>query len=157
MGVAGIDVSSFHVDVVLLDDDSDDARWSRIGLVGLNPFERARSMRLRFPPRSFWEDAGVYLIGIEDPHSRANHTAKALGLATGAVAVMLPSQLTIVQTAPAEWKRIFTGRAGASKDEIREAAEKRGFRAPEQDAHDAYGIAWAVRALNTAAIRRGAA
>jgi hypothetical protein len=36
------------------------------------PFERTRSLRGVFPSRSFWEEHGVYLAGIEDPHSRAN-------------------------------------------------------------------------------------
>lgn len=160
MKVAGLDISSFAVDVVLLEEESDAAEWHRFELDGGTPFERTRSLRAVFPSRSFWEDAGVYLAGIEDPHSRFPHVAKAMGLVTGGVAALLPRDLCVIQTAPKEWKRIFTGNANAEKQLVRQHAMARGFDVDiraSSDAFDAYGIAWAVRALNNEAIQKGAA
>lgn len=160
MKIAGFDISSLAVDFVLLDETTDHADWTRIELAGGTPFERARTLRLLFPSRSFWEDHGVYLAAFEDPFSRQSHTAKALGLVTGAAAALLPSQLATVQTPPAEWKRIFTGAANADKQTVRMHAIARGFDIDPRtstDAFDAYGIAWAVRALNRQAIEKGKA
>jgi hypothetical protein len=157
MKVAGIDVSSFNVDVVLLDEDIDAATWHRFELDGPTPFARTRSLRANFPTRSFWEEHGVYLIGIEDPHSRANHTAKALGLVTGGIAALLPRDLTVLQLPTAEWKGEFAGSGSATKERIAQIARVLGFTPDNLNATDAYGIAQAARALNNRAIQRGAA
>lgn len=171
MNVAGIDISSFAVDVVLLDEDSDAATWHRFILDGATPFDRTRSLRGVFPPRSFWEDNAVFLVALEDPVGHHAHTAKALGLVTGGVAALLPRDLHVVQTQPSEWKRIFCGRGNATKPDIVAACHQRGFdstvgapavnvaatRELAQDAYDAYGIAWAVRRLNNEAIEKGRA
>jgi hypothetical protein len=170
VNVAGIDISSFAVDVVLLDEDSNRAtRRDHFALTGSTPLERTRSLRGVFPSRTYWEDNGVYLAGIEDPHSRFPHVAKAMGLVTGGVAALLPRDLCVIHTAPKEWKRIFAANANASKDAVRArviefvSPDYQGLRLIDpqgpwpQDAYDAYGIAWAVRALNNEAIQRGAA
>jgi hypothetical protein len=171
MNIAGLDISSFAVDVVLLDEETDDATWHRFRLDGSTPFERTRSLRGVFPSRSFWEDNAVFLAAVEDPVGHHAHTAKALGLVTGGVAALLPRDLIAVQTQPSEWKRIFCGRGNATKEDIVAACHRHGFdsragapavnvaatRELAQDAYDAYGIAWAVRALNNEAIQRGAA
>ena len=160
MSIAGIDFSSRAVHIVLLDDDTDDAMLHVFELHGATPFERARSLRRSFPTRGFWEDNGVYLVGIEDPHSRANHTAKALGLAAGAIAGLLPNGLPVVQTVPAEWHRIFTGTAGASKETVGLHARAIWPDHPaegDDNAWDAYGIAYAVRTLNNQAIQKAGA
>ena len=151
--IAGIDLSSFAVDVVLLEDDTDAATWHRFELAGPTAFERARSLRAVFPTRSFWEDHGVWLLGIEDPHSRFPHAAKALGMATGAVAALLPRDLTVIQTAPKEWKRIFTDASNSDKQTVANVARYyHRFKADDFNATDAYGIAWAVRHLNQQAL-----
>lgn len=157
MTVAGIDFSSRAVHVVLLEDDTDQAALRVFELAGATPFERARSLRRIFPTRGFWEDNGVYLVGIEDPHSRANHTAKALGLAAGAIAALLPNALTVIQTAPSEWHRIFTGQATATKGLVEQHARELWSDAPagaDDNTWDAYGIAYAVRTLNEQAIQK---
>ena len=157
MTVAGIDFSSRAVHVVLLEDDTDHASLRIFELHGATPFERARSLRRVFPTRGFWEDNGVYLVAIEDPHSRANHTAKALGLAAGAIAALLPNAMTVVQTAPSEWHRLFAGTAGASKDDVQARGRAVWPDPPagcDDNAWDAYGIAWAVRTLNNTAIQK---
>lgn len=160
MTVAGIDFSSRAVHIVLLDADTTDASLRVFAMLGSTPFERARSLRRVFPTRGFWEDNGVYLVGIEDPHSRANHTAKALGLAAGAIAALLPNAMTVVQTAPSEWHRLFTGNASASKDEVAAHARQVWPEPPpdgDDNAWDAYGIAWAVRTLNQHAVQQSLA
>ena len=157
MSVAGIDFSSRAVHVVLLDDDTDQASPHVYELHGPTPFERARSLRRSFPTRSFWEDHGVYLVAIEDPHSRANHTAKALGLAAGAIAALLPNALTVIQTPPAEWKRVFTGSPTATKDLVSLHVSAIWADAPHDMTHDtsdAYAIAWAARRINQQAIEK---
>lgn len=154
--IAGIDFSSRAIHLVLLSDDDDSARAYNVELVGATPFERARSARSFFPPRSWFEDEGVYLLGIEDPHSRANHTAKALGFVAGAIAVLLPRELAVVQTPPSEWKRLFTGSASSSKDAVALRARATWPDPPEdadQNTWDAYGIAYAVRHLNNKALQ----
>lgn len=153
MNVAGIDVSSFAIDIVLLDDDTDAARWYRINSDRATPFERARRIAALFPRTSWWDDRGVYLVGIEDPYSASKGVAKALGIATGTVAARLPARLTVIQTAPTEWKRLYTGKANASKDDVRLLGCEVAGRADwPQDAYDALGIACAVRELNNNAI-----
>lgn len=164
MSIAGIDLSSRAVDVVLLEDDGDRATWHRFELAGATPFERARSLRRVFPTRSWWEENGVWLLGIEDPHSRFPHVAKALGMATGGVAALLPSDLTVIQTKPNEWQSVFLVdkalyvKSVDRKEAITVRALSLGFDTgigfgDPQDAYDAYGIAWAIRKINAEAAR----
>lgn len=160
MSVAGIDFSSRAVHLVLLDDDTNQAETYTYLLRGDTPFERARSLRSTFPTRSWWDDRGVWLIGIEDPFSRSKGVAKALGLSAGAIAALLPYPLTIVQTAPHEWKRVFTGYASASKGLVEDQARKLWNNPPDtadDNTFDAYGIAWAVRSINNLAVERATA
>lgn len=157
MSVAGIDFSSRAVHVVLLDDDTDHATVHVLDLHGGTPFERARSLRSSFPTRSWWDDHGTWLFGLEDPYSVSMGTAKALGLAAGAIAALLPSGLTVIQTAPNEWHRLFTGDPRASK-EIVELHARAVWPDPpagaDDNTWDAYGVAFAVRGLNAAAVEK---
>lgn len=159
MTVAGIDYSSRAVDIVLLNDDTDHAAWTRVELHGATPIERARSLRGRLPLRSWWEDEGVYLIGIEDPYSRSKGVAKALGMAAGAIVALLPVDLTVIQTPPIEWKRLAIGNGSATKAQVANWARAElghdGVTTWAQDAYDAYAIARAVRHLNNHAIAEG--
>lgn len=168
--IAGIDYSSFQIDIVLLDDEADTATWHPCPLPGKTPFDRARAVRHRFPTLSWWDDQGVYLVAIEDPYSQANHTAKALGLIAGAIACRLPPQLTVIHTAPSEWKRLAVGKPSASKAEVTRWARvqlEHGYVSPippsdmvtkwSEHAYDAYSIARAVRVLNNQAIEKAGA
>lgn len=160
MSVCGIDFSSRAVHLVFLDDTTNDADALIIELEGATPFERARSLAAMFPSRSSLEELGVWLVGIEDPHSRANHTAKALGMAAGAIAALLPRELTVVQTRPTEWKHLFCGGPMASKDVVKWHARALWDSIPLDADHnltDAYGIAWAVRYLNDQAVLKAGA
>lgn len=164
--IAGVDSSSHAVDIVLLDDDTDEAHaWHHIVLPGKNAFERARACKQRLPARSWWEENGVWLLAYEDPFTRDAHVAKAMALIQGAFAAQLPPDLTAVATPPNEWQRLFTGwdkqpiHSVDRKHLIRETAIRRGFNGDgrTQDLYDAYGIACVVRDLNNQAIQRGEA
>lgn len=151
MTVLGIDVSSEAVDLVLLDADSNRATTLHIALGNgkKHPLlTRTRRVMERFPGPGWLEDAGVYLVAIEDPMSRFPHTAKALGLVTGAVLALIPRRYTVVSMQPNEWKRLTVGQPGASKERIAEWARSELNHDEEvwpQDGYDAYCIARAVR------------
>jgi hypothetical protein len=164
MNVCGIDYSVHAVDLVLLDEETPAATWERIHLEeGEGAFVAARSLRGRFPGRSWFEEQGVYLVGLEEPFSsNFAGTAKALGTIAGALAVLLPPGLTVLRLPTQEWKRETIGKANATKEDVAVWAamtwnppDQRPR--PTQDAYDAYGIAYAARAINQRAIERGAA
>lgn len=160
MTVAGIDFSTKAVDIVLLDDDTDQAEWFRYEIADeRGALWACRNLRLIFPGGSFFESRGVWLVGLEQPYSQSRDTAKKLGMVAGAIAARLPTDLTVIQTDPNEWHRIFTGNAKAGKEQIAERARgQRGYPDSEwpQDAYDALGIAYAVRWLNQHAIEGAA-
>lgn len=166
MTVLGIDCSSRAVDLVLLDDDTNQARWFRLELdPNLTIHDRVSEIPSAFPGRSWFEEHGVWLVGLEDPMSRQAHTAKQLGIVTGAILALIPSGYARIASPPWEWKRVFIGNGNASKEEVGlHAREKlhaagmdgRGFRHWEQDAFDAYAIAWAVRQVNNDAAESAA-
>jgi hypothetical protein len=161
--IAGVDLSSEAIDVVLLDDDTDKAEWLHfpIAYKGSNAFGAARNVRDTLTAggltRGGWVDRGVWLVGLEDPYSFNTGTAKALALVTGALLACLPPQgaLEIRRTAPNEWQREFLQLGHPlpkgtkqRKELVQRCARAHGFDPGNQDACDAYGIAWATRRLN---------
>lgn len=168
MKVAGIDFSTLAVDLVLLDEDTPAATWHRFPLAGATALEKARSLRARFPGRSWFEDQGVYLVGIEDPIGRFPATQKALGCVAGATAALLPPDVPLRAMTPSQWFPASVGCAPPRlSDERKELATNWALHVVEleaadkwpHDAFDAYAIAWAARALHEKAIdqQRGAA
>jgi hypothetical protein len=155
--VAGIDVSTHSVDIVLLDED-DTAEWTSVPCADdRGPFFAARLAAELMPRGTFWDD--VYLAGIERPFTQNRGTARALGLITGAVASCLPRLLTALETAPQEWKRVTVGGAKASKQDVARWVSYQWVNPPDlvtQDGIDAFAIAWAARALNEKAVAAGA-
>lgn len=81
MNVAGIDLSSRAIHIVLLDFDTNHATDHDFHAKGDTPFERARDMRRVFPRHSWWEDHGVALVGLSSPTT----IAQAEGLTKGQV------------------------------------------------------------------------
>jgi hypothetical protein len=67
MNVVGIDLSTFHIDVVKIPLDGTRADWHRFSLAGADAFDRTRSVADVMPGRAsvFWDD--VLAIGIEHP------------------------------------------------------------------------------------------
>lgn len=106
--VVGIDLSSFCVDIVKLDETSNAAEWTRCPLEGgALAWERLLRLPEAMPPASYWDD--VYLIAIEAPHGRGEAGTQAkLNQVAGAVTASLPARLRVPErcwlVAPHEWK-----------------------------------------------------
>lgn len=152
MRVAGIDLSSFFVDVVLVDQDSGRVDWHRypLGSDG-DAFDRARQVRVVMPgPTSeLWDD--VLAIGIEDPAGR--HGVIPLVRVQGAILACLPTATLVHAYRPARWKFLAGLKGSATKDEVCERSYALGGDPCEpgrlvwsQDAHDAHLIARAMQA-----------
>lgn len=160
MTVAGIDLSTRGIDIVLLHDNHQAERFT-FPLEGELAFDRCRHVRRALPGASWWENHGVYLAGIEKPMRRHTVAVAALMRVQGAIIARLPEYLTVVETPVTEWKRLFVGKGNASKREVAETGARLLDHWPHlkwpQDAYDALGIACAVRDLNDQAIRKGRA
>ena len=160
MTVAGIDFNTHRVDIVCLH-ETKPPEWDGFELPrAALAFDRARHARSCLPTASWWENRGVYLVGIEAPMSRHVQSAAPLSRTQGVIIATIPPGITVVETPPAEWLRKLVGDEKgiprASEDRKRLArveAQNRG--APyhwSTDAYDAFGIAWAVRELNEHAL-----
>jgi hypothetical protein len=155
MSIAGIDLSTHAIDVVVLDEDTDAATWHRYQLVGDNAFDRARAVRAAMPGASFWDD--VLAIGIEQP--RGHHGTVHIARVQGAILACIPTSKLVHPMNPASWRKTVGLPGNASKDAVaawvrerRQAAYDHlpvGIIAPPwpQDACDAYCIALATRTL----------
>jgi hypothetical protein len=145
MYVAGIDYSTFAVDVVLVHlDDLERPKWDRFPTEGHDAFERARLTNV-LPRGHFWDD--VVAIGIEDPRG---YNAGALYRIQGAILSRLPRTTLVQPWAPNVWRKAVGLPGNATKERITQ------FVAFEcgggidaicwpQDACDAYCIALATR------------
>jgi hypothetical protein len=156
--VLGIDLSSHFVDLVLLDEDSTAAEWTRLTLEGGSSFDRCRYVARVMPSRSWLEDAGVYLAAIVKPMCASFVSAAAQFPVFGAVAVSLPASLVVWSFTPAEWKRelrVHLARKPTA-DEIAAVVGDVAHTWP-QDALDACGVAYAARELNARAAAKGLA
>lgn len=150
MTVAGIDFSSFAVDVVLLDEDTDAASWHRFELTGQDAFDRTREVRAAMPDPSFWDD--VLACGIEQPQARGPRAANigALYRIQGAVLACLPCPLLVQPLLPSSWRKTVGLKGNATKLEVSVFADGVWANPPDDlpfDATDAYCIALAIRML----------
>lgn len=153
MFVAGIDLSTFAVDVVKVPLDQGPPQWHRFPLTGSDAFERARSVRDAMPGSSsvFWDD--VLAVGIEEP---AGRNPGVIFRVQGAVLARIPTHLLVEKLMPSQWRRLVGLPGNASKADVRSHATLNGvgrlndgtFVWP-QDACDAWCIALATRALIT--------
>lgn len=161
--VLGIDYSTKAIDLVVLGDDTDAGEHFRFPIEHKEgAFYAARNVRRVFPRRSWFEERGVWLVGIERPFGHPQ-TLTALMRVQGAIIAMIPPELAVIETPQSEWLRVFAnpeklpttsaGRKILAQDRARDL----GFRNSLMDANDAYGIAWAVRTLNEKAIATAAA
>jgi Holliday junction resolvasome RuvABC endonuclease subunit len=157
--IAGIDLNSNVVDVVLLDEDTMDARWIRYriddGKKGLDAFDRARRLRDAMPARTAWKDSGVIAIGIEHGASRSFKSVTAQSRVEGALLACLPPDLPVYLFMPASWKKLALGHGHATKQDgavwvahTIHWQSDRGFH--PQDAIDAACIAQATRLKHAA-------
>ena len=147
--VAGIDVSTKYVDIVKLDETTDQCTWDRIELQGADAFDRLRDLPRRMPQWSWWDD--VYLAAIETPMGRGEGGTQAkLNHVFGAVIACLPRSLTTVwAVAPHEWRRELGVPGNAPKSVCAARCVELGaYEAWPQDALDAYAIARYARTVN---------
>jgi hypothetical protein len=157
--VAGIDVSTHSVDVVILPfrgSYADGAVWRRVEVPRLldrrGAIANARTIRDGLESRVDWTD--VLLAYIEKPFSQNRHTIAELSVVIGAIAASLPVVTVVNEISAQEWKRVFCDRADASKLDIREQGQSLGFVGPDltENAYDAFGVAWSAREENRRAL-----
>ena len=144
--VAGIDLSTHAVDVVLVPlDGNEPPQWRRYPLDGPSSFDRARTVRDAMPPRTggLWDD--VLAIGIEDPRGHAAGHAYRI---QGAILSCLPQSVLVQPWIPSAWRKAVGLPGNASKDDVAVfTGQHRGDMLGHwpQDACDAFCIALATR------------
>lgn len=156
--VLGIDVSSFAIDLVRLDENSNAATWRRVTLEGPTALARLRSLPRVMPRWPWYED--VYLAAIEAPYSRGQSgTLAKLSRVFGAVCACIPPSQEVWEVSPGDWRKELGLPGNASKDEC-------GFRVVQlsqswddihkwpQDALDAYAVAYYARQVNQRGVER---
>jgi hypothetical protein len=150
--VAGFDYSTHAVDLVLLDEDSNNAEWHRYDLIGHDAFERTRSVPQWLPSRGFYRDSGVLAIFIEEPRGKGKIDSSTLFRIQGAILATLPPEIVVGPLMPHQWKPKCGLKGNAQKYEVDCFAHETWVNRPisaVQDAHDAFAIAYAGRQLYT--------
>lgn len=152
--IAGIDFSSFAVDIVLLDENTNLARhYTRRLDLGHKGDATQRSRRIPdvMPPRSWWRDNTI-AVGLEVPFSRQG--SDAMAIAFGAILACLPATRELLILRADDWRRScgLPIRAGRDihKANAKTFARKHWADHPpvfDDNAADALCIAWATRAL----------
>jgi hypothetical protein len=139
----GIDLSSRAIDLVRLDEDNDEAAWTRIELAGGNAFERTRSIPVSMPHGSFWDD--VYLCAMERPFVRFGQDV--IRLAQGATLACVPRNVEVWEVAVSQWKKHMSIpiRDKPSWDRFPMSFQRMNW---PQDALDALGVAIYARETN---------
>lgn len=148
--VLGIDVSSHAIDMVKLDETTNDATWQRFRLVGRTAFERLRQVAEAMPTATFYDD--VYLVAIETPKTRFLKSAGALFPVYGAVVAAIPGNLELWDVAPTVWRHGLGLPGNATKEQVALAAidlwdniaQVAYLDGETQDTYDAFAVAlWA--------------
>jgi len=145
--IAGIDFSTWHIDVVLLDEDTDHADWHRFTLANTgDAFDRARTVRLAMPGRSWWDDHGVLAVGIEQPFGRGSSVTP-LYRVQGAVLACLPPLTLVHPWAPSSWRKAVGLPGNCPKDAVAAFVHDSATETLQwsQDACDALCVALATR------------
>lgn len=153
MRIAGIDLSSFAIDIVFIEAAPAIPRARlftyhySLGKAG-DAFDRARGVRDAMLDRDadIWQT--VEAIGIEEPWGKGQISTAAGYRVQGAILACLPVDALVKPWSPAQWKKAAGIGGGADKARIREWAvehypEMVDF--PLQDTADALGIAHATR------------
>jgi len=153
MWVAGVDFDSHGIDLVLLEEDSDQAFHERWPLIGVDAFDRAQHVAgLR---KFVWDSTAwrnVIALGIEDPRGPARSADAPIYRTQGAILACLPDGLYVHPWKPQAWRKQI-GVSHIGKPPLMEFAEQHwggqpgGLNTPHltQDAADAFCIAWATR------------
>lgn len=111
--VVGCDLSSFVIDLVKLEEQSNAAEWRRCEFPPARKgseapaWERLLGAPETLPDAAWWE--GVYLVAIEAPYGASQRTLVALNRVAGALVACLPARLRMPERCwivrPDEWKR----------------------------------------------------
>ena len=156
--VLGVDLSSFALDLVLLDEDSAVAERHQFELAGASSFDRCRHVRHVMPSRSWLEGRGVYLVAIEKPTAASFKSAAAHSPFSVRWRRCCREICPVWSFSPAEWKRELgvSLQRKPTADQIAAVIGDVAHSWP-QDALDACGVAYAAREINRRAIERAAA
>lgn len=156
--VLGIDLSSFAIDLVRLDEETNAAEWTRVtlGTDKTPALDRLRNVALLMPPPSFYDE--VYLAAIEVPYGTGQAGTQAkLNRVFGAVLACLPQSLHVWDVMPGAWRKELGLPGNASKTECAVAVQRlrraqdvypRSLEVWPQDALDAYAVAFYARTVN---------
>lgn len=151
MITAGCDYDTRAVYVVLFDEASE-SRALAFALDGDDAFERTRAVSRSLPPASWWDEAGVVALGIEEPmaaNPMMRQTIAKLKAIQGAVLACLPASLLVQPFNAGEWKKAVGLPGNATKAAVSRYVheDERGDPSWTQDVCDAYCLALAVRPL----------
>jgi hypothetical protein len=159
--IAGIDFNTRNIDIVLLDEDTNNAEWHRFdvtedaltGETTGDAFDRARRVKTALPTTNWWENKGVIAIGLEQP--RGHHGITPLFRMQGAILACLPTRILVTPWNPSSWRLECGLKGNAPKKDVawhalQQLVDQQGARWP-QDAFDAYCIASATRNVITVA------
>lgn len=151
--IAGIDLSSFAVDIVFLQDDDNYPCWVRAALpLGGDAFDRSRGV-VHALWGAFGSKEGVRpplfgdcaAIGIEEP--RGFNPGPAYRV-QGAVLQFIPREVLVHPLIPSQWRKAVGLKGNAKKPEIMVFVKDRLGKVAEgwpQDACDAWCLAEATR------------
>lgn len=141
--ILGIDVSTFKVHFVELDEQGDRAHASIFDLGKGDLLDRLRRVHYVLPDRDRWEDAMA--IGIERPYGKFGTWQTSMVL--GAVIQCLPYGTLVEMFDPATWKSkgIGKGHGHDSKAQVQSFVTGLWPECPDQDSADAYCVARTVR------------
>lgn len=148
----GIDLSSLAIDLVRLDENTNQAQWRRVALEGETAWERTRTVREAMPCWAWWDD--VYLAAVETPFPDQQGVLRRV---QGAVLASIPGPVLVWEANAGQWKRHLGLPGNASKEAVAVAVSERfAFGVPDwpQDALDALAVALWARDVNAAAVRR---
>lgn len=160
MTYAGIDYDTHAIHVVRLELDSDEARYDKVRLdVGPGDYmQRVRRMRDLLPARGAWADDGVCLIAIEQPKGPFFKGSIPLAVVLGGLLTCLPrdDKPPVLMIETQEWKKWslgggFPGQGNAAKPDVAHWARRNWENVPphaDQNALDAFCVAWAARAMS---------
>lgn len=122
MKIAGIDFSTFAVDIVTvdLDDTAAPPYWRRYELAGPTAFDRVRAIPDSIPGRwsALWDD--IVAVGIEEPQMRGSSvgTAYSLYRVQGAVLARIAPTKNVHAWLPSSWRKAVGAKGNASKEQV---------------------------------------
>lgn len=162
MIVVGADLSTFAIDLVRLDYDTDRAEWTRHTLPDKpkdkdwKAWERIQAGRTLPLGGTYWDD--VVCVGIEQPAGQGD-SPRLISIVLGLLLAHIPERIPVMKFEPKEWRKACGLPGNCSKSDVNDFVAsflyQEGiweFEEPStewpQDACDAYAIAYAARAIN---------